>query len=140
MKLLTPGTGNQSANKAKAARFVAEKILDAEACDEKTGEVVTKAGDVFIVSAYAETAAAFAKTPGVSKAKNSIYASGHHAIMVRQFKKDDRIIIYQLDPTQVSPPAGSSSIAWDVIEKAADCVWVCKGDIVRLIKGTQTQS
>ena len=133
MKLLVPGTGNQKANKAKAVRFVVEKIIDAESYDEKSGEVVAKTGDVFTVSAYAETAAALAKTPGVGKEKNSIYASGHKVLMVRQIKNDDRIIVYKLDPEAVSPPTGSSSIAWQDISKAADCVWVCKGNEINCI-------
>ena len=133
MKLLIPGTGNQKANKAKAVRFVVEKIIDAESYDEKSGEVVAKTGDVFTVSAYAETAAAFAKTPSVGKEKNSIYASGHKVLMVRQIKNDDRIIVYKLDPEAVSPPTGSNSIAWQDISKASDCVWVCKGNEINCI-------
>ena len=133
MKLLVPGTGNQKANKAKAVHFVVEKIIDAESYDEKSGEVVTKAGDVFTVSAYAETPAAFAKTPGVGKEKNSIYASGHKVLMVRQLKNDDRILVYKLDPEAVSPPTGSSSISWQDISKTADCVWICKGSEIRCI-------
>lgn len=134
MKLLKPGTGNQKANKAKAVRFVVEKIIDAASSDESSGEVVSEDGDVFTVSAYAETPAAFAKTPGVAKDKNSIYASGHHVLLVRQIKNDDRIMVYRLDPENVSPPAGSSSISWQAISKAAECVWVCKGDLIRLIE------
>ncbi|VUX55544.1 protein of unknown function [uncultured Woeseiaceae bacterium] len=133
MKLLVPGTGNQKANKAKAVRFVVEKIIDAASSDEKSGEVVAKTGDIYTVSAYAETPAAFAKTPGVGKEKNSIYASGHQVLMVRQIKNDDRILVYKLDPEAVSPPTGSSSIPWQDISKASDCVWVCKGSEIKLI-------
>ena len=136
MKLLIPGTGNQRANKAKAVRFVVEKIIDAASHDEKSGEVVTKTGDIFTVSAYAETPAAFAKTPGVAKDKNSIYASGHKVLMVRQIKNDDRIFVYKLDPEGVSPPTGSSSISVQDISKAADCVWVCKGSEIKCIDKT----
>lgn len=133
MKLLVPGTGNQRANKAKAVRFVVENIVDAESCDEKSGAVVATNGDIFTVSAYAETPAAFAKTPGVAKEKNSIYASGHQVLMVRQIKNDDRIFVYKLDPEVVSPPDGSSSIPWQEISKASDCIWVCKGNEIKLI-------
>jgi len=133
MKLLVPGTGNQSANKAKAVRFVVEKIIDAASSDEKSGEVVAKTGDVYTVAAYAETPAASVRTPGVGKGKNSIDAPGHRVLMVRQLKNDDRILVYKLDPEAVSPPTGSASVPWQDVSKASDCVWVCKGSEIRLI-------
>ncbi len=133
MKLLVPGTGTQNANKANAVRFVVENIIDAASSDEKSGEVVAKTGEIYTVSAYAETPAASAKTPAVGKEKNSVAASGHRVLMVRQLKNDDRILVYKLDPEAVSPPTGSRSIPWQDVSKASDCVWVCKGSEIRLI-------
>ena len=60
--------------------------------------------------------------------------------MVRQFKKVARIIVYPLGPTTVSPSPGSSSIAWEVIDKAAVYIWVCKGDKVELVKEIRTKN
>lgn len=130
MKLLTPGTGNQRANKASAVRFIAERVLDVASMNEVSGEIVTSAGDTFTVSAYAETTAAFVKTPGKDKDEYSIYASGHRALMVRQLK-DGRIFVYQLDSRAVEPRSGSSSVPWEDIRRAAERTWVCQGDKVR---------
>jgi pyruvate formate-lyase activating enzyme-like uncharacterized protein len=57
MKLLTPGTGNQKANRKKAIQYIADNILDVAEFDLKSGNITTMEGERYHVSAYAETGA-----------------------------------------------------------------------------------
>ena len=76
MKLLKPGTGNQSANRKIAIQYIVDNIIDTASVDNNSGNITGTDGKSFHVSAYAETSAAFISTPGVAKSKHSIYESG----------------------------------------------------------------
>jgi hypothetical protein len=55
MRLLEPGTGNQINNRKKALLYIAENIIDTDSYDLKANTIITKNGDRYHVSAYAET-------------------------------------------------------------------------------------
>jgi len=137
MKLLKPGTGNQSANKKAATEYITKNIFVATIVDEKSGKITTADGDSFQVSAYAETPAAFVSTPKNNKSPHSIYASGLRALMFRQLKHDDRSFIYEVEPTDIVKKPNSSSAEWIQVEKAATRIWICTDEQVHVIEKTK---
>jgi hypothetical protein len=136
MNLLVPGNGNQSANRIKAIQYITENILDVDSTDLKSGNISTKDGISYHVSAYAETTAAFVSTPGVDKSQYSIYASGLLTLMFRQLKNDKRSFIYEVDPSKITVKANSSSAEWPNIDKVATRIWICTKENVKLINRT----
>lgn len=130
MPLLTPGTGNQRANRKAAVEYIVGTIIEAQEYDPESGRVVAVDGTQYQVSAYAETPAAFVSTPGVDKSKYSIYASGAIALMLRQLKKDKRLFVYEVNPEDIEVAAGSTSAEWTAVDKASRRIWVCAGDKV----------
>ena len=140
MKLLKPGTGNQSANRAAATEYISANIVEAESADPATGIITTTDGDSYQVAAYAETAGAFVSTPKVKNAKNSIYASGFPALMFRQLKNDERWFVYEVDPLKIFVKPNSSTAEWTDISKVARRIWICKKDEIRLIDKTAKNS
>jgi hypothetical protein len=133
MKLLTPGTGNQSANRKKAVQYIVDNILDAESYDIAGGKITTTTGETYQVSAYAESGAAFISTPGVDSSKNSIYATGLITLMFRQIKKDKRSFIYEVDPTKIEIDPNKTTAEWPIIDKAASRIWICTAEEIRSI-------
>jgi hypothetical protein len=133
MKILTPGTGNQKANREAAIEYITSNIFDAESVDLATGVITTTDGVSYQVSAYAGTPGAFVSTPKVKNAKNSIYSSGHCALMYRQLKNDDRSFIYEVDPLKIFVKPNSSTAEWTDISKVARRIWICKKDEIGLI-------
>jgi hypothetical protein len=131
MKLLVPG-GSRKQNRRKAVQFVVDNIMPASSFDAESGAVISEAGDTFMVSAYAESSAAFVSTPGKDKTEHSIYASGHKVLLVRQLKNDSRIFVYQVDPTAIPPPKNSNTVQWPEIQRVAEKVWVCRDGVVQL--------
>lgn len=140
MKLLKPGTGNQDANRKAATEYITSAILDAESVDLATGVITTTDGESYQVFPYAGTPGAFVSTPKVKNAKNSIYASGHKALMYRQLKNDDRSFIYEVDPPKIFVKPNSSTAEWADISKVAIRIWICKKDEIRLIDKTDKNS
>ena len=140
MKILTPGTGNQNANRKAATEYITSKILEAESVDPETGIITTTDGVSYQVSAYAETPGAFVSTPKVKNAKNSIYSSGFCALMLRQLKNDDRLFVYEVDPPKIFVKPNSSTAEWADISKVARRIWICKIDEIRLIDKTAKNS
>ncbi len=136
MNLLTPRTGNQSTNRLKAIEYIADHILEVTDIDLRAGNIKTKDGSAYHISAFAESVAAFITTPGVDKSKYSIYASGHPTLMFRQIKKDKRSFIYEVDPTDILMKPNSSSADWSEIDKAAKRIWVCTETQVKCIDRT----
>jgi hypothetical protein len=112
MKLLTPGTGNQRANREKAIGYITENLVETESIDLKAGHITAKDGSTYHVSAYAETSAAFVSTPGLDKSQNSIYASGLLSLMYRQLKNDKRSFVYEVDPSRIKTRPSSSTAEW----------------------------
>ncbi len=51
MNLLKPGTGNQSANRQKAIEYIADHIFEAVKIDFRDGNITTKDGNTYHVSA-----------------------------------------------------------------------------------------
>jgi hypothetical protein len=133
MKLLKPGTGNQNANRKAAIQYIVEHIIDTDTYDLKAGNITSKDGTSYHVSAYAESSAAFVSTPGVDKSKYSIYASGLLTLMFRQIKNDDRSFIYEVDPAKIYVKPNSTSAQWSDIEKASSRIWICTDEIVKPI-------
>ena len=131
MKLLKPGTGNQNINRRAAIKFIIDNIIETDSVDLSTGNIVTKDGTAYHVSAYAETPAAFISTPGEKKTIHSIYESGLPTLMFRQLKNDKRSFIYEVYPNHIFVKANSNSAKWTNIEKVADRVWVCMGDQIK---------
>ncbi len=136
MKILKPGTGNQSANRKKAAQFIADNILDVESIDFKSCNITTTGGITYHVSAYAETPAAFVSTPGVDKSEYSIYASGLPTLMFRQLKNDERVFVYEVNPSEIVTKPNSPSADWTEIDKVAKRVWICTKSQVKCIDRT----
>jgi hypothetical protein len=134
MKLLKPGTGNQSANRKAAVEFVTSKILETESADSSTGIITTKDGVSYQVLAFAETAGAFVSTPNVENSRNSIYASGFPVLMFRQLKNDERSILYEVDPPKIYVKPNSSTAEWSDISRVASRKWICTNDEIRLIE------
>ena len=134
MRLLKPGTGNQSANRKAAVEFVTSKILETESADPSTGIIKTKDGDSYNVLAFAETAGAFVSTPNVENSRNSIYASGFPVLMFRQLKNDKRSILYEVDPPKIYVKPSSSTAEWSDISRVAKRKWICTDDEIRLIE------
>ncbi|WP_432473308.1 hypothetical protein [Amphritea sp. HPY] len=132
VKLLTPGTGNQNANRRLAIDYIAENVMDVDSIDYTKGNIATADGKEYHVSAYAESGAAFVSTPGMDKSKNSIYESGLTSLMYRQLKKDKRSFVYEVDPKLISVPRGSSTASWEEIDKCSSRVWICVGNEVRV--------
>lgn len=133
MKLLKPGTGNQNSNRRKAILYISENIIDTDTRDFQAGNITSKDGVMYHVSAYAETPAAFVSTPGVDKSQYSIYASGLRTLMFRQLKNDKRSFIYEVDPSKITLKPKSSTAQWPDIEKVSTRIWICTDDQVRLI-------
>ncbi len=133
MNLLTPGTGNQNSNRKKAVQFIVDNIIDTETCEMSAGNIISKDGIAYHVSAYAESTAAFISTPGVDKSKHSIYASGLITLMYRQLKNDKRSFIYEVDPTKIPVKPNSTSAEWTDIDKVSTRIWVCTDDQIKLI-------
>ena len=140
MKLLKPGTGNQSANRKAAIEYITSQIFEAESVDTTTGIITLKDGVSYQVSAYAATPGAFVSTPNVKNAKNSIYSSGHCALMFRQLPRDERSFVYEVDPPKIFVKPGSSTAEWSDISKVARRIWVCTKDNIRLIDKTAKNS
>jgi hypothetical protein len=136
MNLLTPGTGNQLANRNIALQYIVDKIINTESYDMKKGTITSVEGTMFHVSAYAESSAAMISTPNVDKSKNSIYASGLRTLMFRQLKRDPRSFIYEIDPAEIK--TDSTSAEWDEIKKSARRMWVCTEEIEKLIFDRRT--
>lgn len=136
-KLLTPGTGNQNANRKKAIEYIAEYIMEVDAIDLIKGNITTTDGNKYHVSAYAESPAAFISTPGVDKSKYSIYESCLTSLMYRQLKDDKRSFVYEVDPRIIPVPKNSSSASWPDIDKCSTRIWICFGDKQRLIDRSQ---
>lgn len=132
-KLLTPGTGNQAENRKRAIEYIAKYILDVDSIDLVHGNITTKDGHSYHVSAYAESRAAFVSTPGVEKSKHSIYESGLTSLMYRQIKNDKRAFIYEVNPKLIPVATNSSSASWDDIKRCSTRIWVCDGDKQKLI-------
>ena len=132
MDLLIPGTGNQSANRKKATRYIADNIIDARAVDESSGKITSTDGISYQVSAYAETTAAFISTPKVDKAKYSIYASGLPALMFRQLKDRKRSVIYEVDPNMIAMKPNTKTAEWSEIGRVAARTWVCTKEQISL--------
>ena len=133
MKLLNPGTGNQSVNRKIAVQYIADKIIDTETIDLKAGNITSKDGTTYHVSAYAESPAAFVSTPGVDKSQYSIYTSGLRTLMYRQLNGDKRSFIYEVDPSKIKTKPNSSSAEWPAIDKVSTRIWICTDDLVKLI-------
>ena len=140
MKLLKPGTGNQSANRKAAVEFITSKILEADEVDFSTGIITTKDGVSYQVSAYAETPGAFVSTPNVENSRNSIYTSGFPVLMFRQLKNDKRSILYEVDPPKIYVKPNSSTAEWTDISRAATRKWICTRDEIRPIEGIGKRS
>jgi len=133
MKLLKPGTGNQFENRKKATQYIADNLLTAESVDLIAGNITTKEGIIYHVSAYAETTAAFVSTPGIDKSEYSIYASGLPTLMYRQLKKDNRSFVYEVNPSDIVTKPNSSSAEWSDIDKVAKRIWICTEKGVKCI-------
>jgi hypothetical protein len=133
MKLLNPGTGNQSANRKKAVQYIVENIIDADKYELGTGNITSKDGTEYHVSAYAESSAAFVSTPGMDRSKGSIYASGLITLMFRQLKGDKRSFIYEVDPAKIHVKPNLTSAEWSDIDKVSTRVWICTDEQVKLI-------
>lgn len=133
MNLLKPGNGNQIANRKAAVEFISSNIFEVESMDVASGQITTKEGVSYQVTAYAETAGAFVSTPNVANSKNSIYASGLPVLMFRQLKNDKRSILYEVDPPKIYVKPNSSTAEWSDISKAATRKWICTPDEIRLI-------
>ena len=133
MNLLNPGTGNQSANRKKAVQYIIENIIDTEKYELNSGNITSKDGTEYHVSAYAETPAAFVSTPGMDKSKGSIYTSGLLTLMFRQLKDDKRSFIYEVDPTKIYVKPKSTSAEWSDIDKVSTRIWICTDEQVKLI-------
>lgn len=136
MNLLNPGTGNQKSNREKAIQYISENILEVESIELKAGNITTKDGITYHVSAYAETKAAFVSTPGVDQSKRSIYASGLPSLLFRQIKGDKRSFIYEANPNDIVTKPNSSSVEWPDIDKVAHRVWVCTETGIRCFDRT----
>lgn len=133
MKLLKPGTGNQNLNRRAAIQFIIDNIIETDSVDLSTGNIVTKEGTAYHVSAYAETPAAFISTPGEKKSIHSIFESGLTSLMYRQLKKDEHSFIYEVNPIDIQLKENINSAQWPDIDKAATRIWVCKNDTFKLI-------
>ncbi|HIB84223.1 MAG TPA: hypothetical protein EYO59_06400 [Chromatiaceae bacterium] len=132
MHLLTPGTGNQNTNRAIATAYICASVIDNDSFDLTKGNITATDGTRYKVSAYAETPAAFVSTPGTDKSKNSIYESGLSVLMFRQMKRDNRSFVYEVAPSNLYVKPNTCSAKWVDVDKAADRIWVCTKDSVKL--------
>ena len=138
--MLKPGTGNQSANREAATKYITSNIFEVETVDIASGRFTSTDGDSYQVFAYAETAGAFVSTPKAKNSKNSIYASGLPALMFRQLKNDKRSILYEVDPAKVHVKPNSSTAEWSDISRVATRKWICTSDEIRLIERARKRS
>ena len=140
MNLLVSGTGNQKVNRKKAVRYIVDNIIDTDTFDMDNGNITSKDGTAYHVSAYAESSAAFISTPGVDKSKYSIYESGLRTLMFRQCKNGEKAIIYEVDPNNISVKCNSNLAEWQNIDKASTRIWVCVDERVKLFDRREDNS